>query len=110
MVTLNNNRLPIFQWQLSSFLFLYFFSFSCDRKAQTPYYKLAIPLACVVGTFVLSVEYVVPWKTELGRPNAEGSYFLTMYGWPPLMAGMRQISSWGGGKIHKMHHHNICII
>ncbi|XP_072031084.1 thiosulfate transporter TsuA-like [Amphiura filiformis] len=61
---------------------------SCDGRAKTSYYRVALPLACVVAAFVLTVEYVVPWKSELGQPNLEGSSFLALYGWPPLVAGM----------------------
>ncbi len=58
-----------------------------DVQIQRPYYIVALSLASIVGAFVLTVDYLVPWESELGQPNFEGASVMAMYAWPPLIAG-----------------------
>lgn len=59
-----------------------------DVFRNVPYYQLAIPLACIIGLYVSLVEYFVPWRTDLSHPNLETSSVFSLYGWPPIVAGM----------------------
>jgi hypothetical protein len=63
-----------------------------DKMLGTSYARVALPLALVLAAIVGGLEYVRPWREDVGltlaaNESAQGSV-LAMKAWPPQIAGI----------------------
>nr|XP_054763118.1 UPF0394 inner membrane protein YeeE-like [Lytechinus pictus] len=61
---------------------------SYTEKWKVPFFAMALIGGVMMGAVVVTIEVLVPWKTDLANPNVKGSWFFETLAWPPYVSGI----------------------